>query len=88
MTDETGKADWRKACNMILSNGLNLELVEDNQEHVQFLIKQGVTKAAARQFIRDIHEWAEHVSCDPSVEGVDNSPEGIVVLSDHSAKAE
>ncbi|KAL3494397.1 hypothetical protein BJX62DRAFT_197946 [Aspergillus germanicus] len=61
VTDEKRKADWRKACEITLSNGLDLELVEENQEHVQFLIEQGVTKGTARRFVRDIHEWVEYV---------------------------
>lgn len=61
VTDEKRKADWRKACEITLSNGLDLELVEEDQEHVQFLIEQGVTKGTARRFVRDIHEWLEYV---------------------------
>ncbi|PLB48765.1 hypothetical protein P170DRAFT_358663, partial [Aspergillus steynii IBT 23096] len=30
VTDEKRKADWRKACNITLSNGLDLELVEED----------------------------------------------------------
>ena len=47
VTDEKHKAEWRKACDITLSNGLDLELVEEDQEHVQFLIAQGVTKGTA-----------------------------------------
>ncbi|BDD64336.1 hypothetical protein MAP00_009163 [Monascus purpureus] len=61
VTDKKRKADWRKACEITLSNGLDLELVEEDQEHVQFLIEQGVTKGTARRFVRDICEWVEHV---------------------------
>ena len=61
VTDEKRKADWRKACDITLSNGLDLELVEGDQEHVQFLVAQGVTKGTARRFVRDIQEWTEHV---------------------------
>ncbi|KAL4934772.1 hypothetical protein BDV06DRAFT_208288 [Aspergillus oleicola] len=56
---------------------------------MQFLIEQGVTKGTARRFIRDIHEWVEHVRCDPSPEAnTDDISEDIIVLSDHSAEAE
>ncbi|KMU87564.1 hypothetical protein CIHG_05957 [Coccidioides immitis H538.4] len=58
VSDETHKADWRKACAITLSHGLDLELVYEDQEHVRFLVEQGVTKETARRFIRDIHEWA------------------------------
>lgn len=38
VTDDKRKADWRTACEITLSNGLDLELVEEDQEHVQFPI--------------------------------------------------
>ena len=68
VSDDTRKADWRKARNITLSNGLDLELVEGDQEHVRFLIEQGVTKGTARRFVRDIHEWVKHVRRDLSPE--------------------
>jgi hypothetical protein len=52
-----------------LSNSLDLKLIEEDQEHVQFLIKQGVTKGTVRRFIHDIYEWVNHVRIDPSPEG-------------------
>ena len=61
VTDEKRKADWHNACDITLSNGLDLELVEGDQDHVQFLVAQGVTKGTARRFVRDIQEWTEHV---------------------------
>ncbi|KAH8431365.1 uncharacterized protein LDX57_009023 [Aspergillus melleus] len=61
VTDQERKADWHNACKITLSNGLDLELVEEDQEHVQFLIEKGVTKGTARRFVRDIHEWLEYV---------------------------
>ncbi|PGH16822.1 hypothetical protein AJ79_01466 [Helicocarpus griseus UAMH5409] len=42
VSDETRKADWRKACAITLSHGLDLELVYEDQEHVRFLVEQGV----------------------------------------------
>lgn len=78
VTDATRKADWRKARDITLSNGLDLELVEGDQEHVQFLIEQGVTKGTARRFVRDIYEWAKHVRKDFSPEGsIQDHPEDI-----------
>ncbi|KAJ9192687.1 hypothetical protein DTO164E3_828 [Paecilomyces variotii] len=47
VTDKKRKANWRKACEITLSNGLDFELVEEDQEHVQFLIEQGVTDLSA-----------------------------------------
>nr|KMM64895.1 hypothetical protein CPAG_01247 [Coccidioides posadasii RMSCC 3488] len=54
----SGKANNIPACAITLSHGLDLELVYEDQEHVRFLVEQGVTKGTARRFIRDIHEWA------------------------------
>ncbi|KAJ0418357.1 hypothetical protein BJY00DRAFT_185948 [Aspergillus carlsbadensis] len=68
VTDKTLKADWRKARDITLSNGLDLDLVEGDQEHVQFLIEQGITKGTARRFVRDINEWSEQARSDPSLE--------------------
>ena len=61
VTDEKHKANWCNACNITLSNGLDLKLVEGDQEHVQFLIAQGVTKGTTQQFVHDIQEWTEHM---------------------------
>jgi hypothetical protein len=78
VTDEARKADWYKARDITLSNGLDLELVEEDQEHVQFLIDQGVMKGTARRFVRDIYEWANHVRKDSAPEGgIQDSPEDI-----------
>ncbi|KAL4994005.1 hypothetical protein BDV10DRAFT_177723 [Aspergillus recurvatus] len=68
VADETRRADWRRARDITLSNGLDLELVEGDEEHVQFLIEQGVTKGTARRFVRDIHEWINQERRDPSLE--------------------
>jgi hypothetical protein len=38
VTDEACKVDWCKLCDITLLNGLDLKLVEEDQEHVQFLI--------------------------------------------------
>jgi hypothetical protein len=78
VTNEARKADWRKAHDITLSNGLDLKLVKEDQEHVQFLIDQGVTKGTARRFVRDIYKWANHVRKDPALEGgIQDSPEDI-----------
>lgn len=68
MNNESRKADWRKARDITLSNGLDLDMVEGDQEHVQFLIEQGVTRGTARRFIHDIREWVRQVRRDMSPE--------------------
>nr|KMM67471.1 hypothetical protein CPAG_03805 [Coccidioides posadasii RMSCC 3488] len=47
VTDKIYKADWRKACDITLSHGLDLELVYEDQEHVKFLLEQEVMKGTA-----------------------------------------
>lgn len=61
VTNKKRKADQRNVCGITLSNGLNLELVEEDQEHIQFLVERRVTKGTALRFVRDIQEWAKHV---------------------------
>lgn len=47
----------------------NLELVEEDQEHAQFLIDQCIIKGAARRFVCNIYEWAKKERGDISLEG-------------------
>lgn len=60
MTDEMLKADFRKACEETLANGLDLEQVYKDQD-TQFLIEKGVKRGIARRFVSDISGWAQNV---------------------------
>ncbi|KAH1971260.1 hypothetical protein KXV92_007769 [Aspergillus fumigatus] len=66
VTDETYKADFRKACEVTLAHHLDLELVFEDQDP-NFFIGQGVKRGTARRFVRDIPEWAEKY-CHDTVE--------------------
>jgi hypothetical protein len=66
VTDETYKADFRKACEVTLAHHLDLELVFEDQDP-NFFIGQGVKRGTARRFVRDIPEWAEKY-CQGTVE--------------------
>ncbi|QSS67024.1 hypothetical protein I7I51_03237 [Histoplasma capsulatum] len=63
VTDETYKADFRKACEVTLAHHLDLELVSEDQDP-EFFIEQGVKRGTARRFVRDIREWVAHVGTD------------------------
>jgi hypothetical protein len=58
VTDETYKADFRKACEVTLAHHLDLELALEDQDP-NFFIEHGVKRGTARRFVHDIREWAE-----------------------------
>jgi hypothetical protein len=61
--DKTLKAEFRKAREVILAEGLNLEQVHKDQD-CDFLIKKDVKRDLTRRFIRDIKDWVEHYRAD------------------------
>jgi hypothetical protein len=58
VTDEKLKADFQKACEVALENGLDLEQVYKDQDP-DFFIKRGVKIGIARHFVDDISIWAK-----------------------------
>jgi hypothetical protein len=54
--DETLKAEFRKACDVALEDGLDLEQVYVDQDP-DFFIKHGVKRGIARRFVSDIKDW-------------------------------
>jgi hypothetical protein len=58
VTDGKLKADFRKACNVALENGLDLVQVYKDQDP-DFFIKHGVKIGIARHFVDDISVWAK-----------------------------
>ena len=52
------KMEYQKACNVTLAEGLDLELVYEDQ-NAEFYIKKGVKSGVARRFVRDIKTWAK-----------------------------
>ncbi|RAH49537.1 uncharacterized protein BO66DRAFT_288211, partial [Aspergillus aculeatinus CBS 121060] len=51
------KAEFRKARDVALENGLDLEQMHLDQDW-EFFVESGVKKGIARRFIEDIGEWA------------------------------
>ena len=45
--------EYKKACDLTLANGLDLELVYEDQD-AEFYVKKGVKCSVAQRFIRDI----------------------------------
>lgn len=60
---ESLKAEFRKARDMVLAEGLDLEQVHEDQDS-EFLIKKGVKRGIARRFVGDIEAWAKRVRRD------------------------
>lgn len=56
--DGTLKAPFRKACDVTLDEGLDLEQVHEDC-NPGFFIKNGVKSGIARRFISDIANWVE-----------------------------
>ena len=55
--DEMLKADFRKACEVAIAHGLDLEQVYKDQ-NPDFFIQNGVRLGISRRFVSDIIEWA------------------------------
>ena len=55
-TEETYKADFRKICQVILENHLDLELILEDPDS-GFFVQRGIRIGTARRFLRDINEW-------------------------------
>jgi hypothetical protein len=60
---ESLKAEFRKARDAVLLEGLDLEQVHEDQDS-EFLMKKGVKRGIARRFIRDIEVWAKRSRSD------------------------
>jgi hypothetical protein len=63
--DDMLKEEFRRACDVALQDGLDLEQVYQDQD-AAFFIKNGVKRGVARRFISDIESWAKRykLSCD------------------------
>lgn len=58
VSDRALKAEYQKACAITLAEGLDLELVHEDQD-AEIYIKKGVKSGVARRFVRDIKTWAK-----------------------------
>jgi hypothetical protein len=57
VTDEEYKADFRRTCQVILENHLDLQLIFEGPDS-GFFVQRGIRIGTARRFLRDINEWA------------------------------
>ena len=58
VTDRTLKMEYKKACDLTLADGLDLELVFEDQD-AEFYVEKGVKRGVARRFVRDIETWVK-----------------------------
>lgn len=63
-TDESYKADFRRARDVILRNHMDLELILDDPDP-KFFTDEGIQIGTARRFIRDIIKWDKVVTNSP-----------------------
>ncbi|KAJ5261107.1 hypothetical protein N7478_011702 [Penicillium angulare] len=61
VADDKLKAQFRQICDIALANGLDLQLIYQDQDP-SFFVDQGILVGIARQFVRDITKWANYVS--------------------------
>jgi hypothetical protein len=59
VSDRALKIEYQKACAITLDEGLDLELVYEDQ-NADLYIRKGVKTGVARRFVRDIETWAKH----------------------------
>ena len=59
-TEEAYKADFRKNCQVILENHLDLEVILEDPRYFRpgFFVERGIQIGTACRFLRDINEWA------------------------------
>lgn len=62
VSDETLKAEFRKARDVALEDGLDLVQVHEDQDP-EFFIKNGVKRGIARRFVGDIIYWVKQCKC-------------------------
>lgn len=61
--DEALKADFQKARDVALANGLDLEQIFNDQDP-KFFTNSGVKVGIAWRFVSDINEWVHHYEDD------------------------
>jgi hypothetical protein len=62
VNDEKLKAEFRKARDTALEDGLDLVQIHKDQDP-GFFIKNGIKRGIARRFVGDINYWVEHCKC-------------------------
>ena len=66
------QSEYQKVCEITLEEGLDLELVHEQQDYM-FFVDKGAKRGVAQRFVRDIEEWVDlcHEASDPSVDDAD-----------------
>ena len=67
--DEMLKDEFQKACDVILKEEFDLELVYEDQD-AEYLVKNGVKRGIARRFVRDIGPWVKRYKLDTENSGI------------------
>lgn len=62
VNDEKLKAEFRKARDTALEDGLDLVQIHEDQDP-GFFIRNGIKRGIARRFVGDINYWVEHCKC-------------------------
>jgi hypothetical protein len=70
VVDETLKAEYQKARDVALEDGLDLEQIYEDQD-TSFFIDKGVKRGVARRFISDIERWVKQYKCVGEMETLD-----------------
>lgn len=56
--DEAWKAEFQKACDVALDEGLDLEQIDEDKDP-EYFRKRGIKWGIARRFVKDIRYWAD-----------------------------
>jgi hypothetical protein len=59
-SDETLKAAFRQASDVILSDGFDLKHIHKDQ-NLEFFVGKGIKPGIARSFVENTREWVENV---------------------------
>ena len=76
-TEEAYKADFRRICQVILANHLDLELIVEAPD-AGFFTRQGIKLGTALRFLRDIHEWDRETQSRVQCSGPSGAVEDIL----------
>lgn len=57
--NEGQKKDYADICTTTPGDGLDLELVSEDQDDIDWLVEKGIKRGVARRFLNDIPQWAK-----------------------------
>ncbi len=58
VSDESLKIEYKKACEVVLADGLDLEQIHEDQDP-DFFTNRDMKRGIARRFVRDIPTWVK-----------------------------